>query len=352
MRVRALLLLCPLALSGCTSMHNPIVRGDLYETQARGAAALNGDVAAYKRLAVLGERWSNRAGNDWCHKAAVWDYHNQDRAAAVADGVERLLLARDAVLSQQELGTVMSSALRDLESEYDVIIETLESGDAAPADLRIAAEQKYLARRMIGSLAQMVHSDMSQAVEAADTFGRDVYRFQQLLDAALNGNDDLGVEPSEDPEVQDSLAQIEELFTGYVADSAPDVLENVVSRYDGWLALKELAALTPATSKRADRKAAKAAKAGKAADAAADAADKAAADMAGDDDGAGDVGVEDAGVDEFADDPAAEDDMPIDEPPADDEAMDDDAIDDGAVDDSVGDDMADDMADDPGADAP
>lgn len=322
MRIRALLLLCPLVLAGCTSMHNPLVRSDLYETQARAAGALNGDTEAFDRLAVLGERWTARSGAGWCYRLAFWDRANQQRAGAVAADVTRLIDARDAVLSQRDLGEVMTNALRDLESEYDAIIENLESSDAAAAEVRIAAEQKYLARRMAGSLAQMAHSDMSRAVEAADTFGRDVYRFQQLLDASLNGNDDLGVDPSENPDVQDSLTQIEELFSGYVADSAPDVLENVVSRYDAWLALGDLAALTPARSKEAGKKAAPAAKAD---------AGKAAADAAADDAALDDEPAEDEPLDAGpADEAGPADDEPLDEAQPDDDAALEDAGDDEA----------------------
>lgn len=311
--MRVCILLVPALLAGCTSTGNPLVRSDLFETQARAAAALNGDAAAFDRLAVLGERWSDRADRGFVYRLAAWDRGNRDRAAIVADEVQRMVQARDAVVSQRELADVMVNALRDLESEYDSIIETLTDSDAPLTDIQLAAGQKYLARRMVGSLVLMSHSDMSQAVEAADLFGRDVNRFQQVLEAQLNGSEELGIDPPDDPSVEDSLAQIEELFSGYVADSAGDVLENAVARYDAWLAMGDLAALTPV------------ARAASPAPAVAGPEEEAADEEALDPDAealpAGDGPEDDSGEppdDAFPDDPAAEDDMPVDEPPQDD----------------------------------
>lgn len=235
-------------LAGCTSLCNPSIRADLYETQARGAAALDGNEAAFDRLEQLQQDWASRGEQDWRYKLMPWDRANRERAAVLAAGVGRITQARDAVIAQRELVDVMSNALRDLEEEYDTILDTMMQDEAPAATLRVITDQKFLAQRMAGSLVLMSTSDMSHAVEAADLFGRDVNRFQRLLGIATGGDEELGVEPPDNPEIEDSLAQIDELFNGYVSDSAPDVLDNVVARYDAWLALGDMAALTPMKS--------------------------------------------------------------------------------------------------------
>ncbi len=236
----AVLLLVVLSLPGCTSLSNPAVRADLFETAQRGSQSLQGSDAAFDRLQVLGERWNCRGKQGLAYTLAPWDRANRDRAAQVADATNRMLAARESVLAQRDLVDVMVNALRDVESEYDTVITMLGEDGAPAADITLAAEQRYLARRMSASLEQMSREDMSASAEAADMFSRDVSRFQYLLDAAINGNEDLGVEPSGNAEVEGSLAQIEELFTGYVAESADDVLESVVARHDAWLALGEI----------------------------------------------------------------------------------------------------------------
>lgn len=243
MNYRFLALPMIVVLAGCTSFGNPSVRSDYYKTQHLGSRALLGEAEAFDGLEKAAVCWDRRAKQGGLHALAPWDKANRERAAVIADDIRRLVGSRSAVLGQKDLVEMMSNALRDLEAEFDVVIDMLAEEDAPSANLMLATEQKYLARRMQHSLALLSATDMSRAVEAADQFGRDVIRFQQLLDAAINGSSELEVMPPENPEVEESLAQIEELFTGYIADASEDVLENVVFRHDAWLALESLAAL-------------------------------------------------------------------------------------------------------------
>lgn len=244
MQTRLALVLPLLAVTvGCTSMGNPSVRADYYEVRQQGVQAMRGDAAAFDRINTLAARWDHRAGDCLVNRLAVWDRSGQREAGAVAEEVHRLLLARKPVLAQKTQVDVMVNALRDLESEFDGVIAMLADGDAPAANQMLAAEQKYMVRRMHHSLSLMSALDMGGAVEAADAFGRDVIEFQRLLDASLNGDEENGISPPDNSEVEESLSQIEELFTGYIADSADDLLENVVFRYDAWLALDRLATI-------------------------------------------------------------------------------------------------------------
>lgn len=336
--MRLILPVCLLLLAGCTSLHLPGVRSDFYETQYRGAQALDGSAVAFTRLESLQQTWASRGARGYAYTLLPWDRRNRDRAAQLAEATVRVTDAHDAILSQRELTDVMVNALKDLESEYDSISALLTDSDAPAASLNLAAEQKYLARRMANSLALMSQSDMGGAVEASDVFGRDVARFQQLLDAALNGNEEMGIDPPDNPDVEDSLSQIEDLFTGYVADSANDVLENVVSRYDAWSALRDMTALgdsvygggvIAASNASGDGSAA----AGDAAPAAGQAADDAASDAAVEAE-PGDAGgeVENGAVEGAA---PADDEMPAEDEMMDDGAMDDEPIEDEPVEEEV-----------------
>lgn len=252
MNYRFLALPMIVVLAGCTSLGNPSVRSDYHETQHMGGRALLGEATAFDRLEKLSACWDRRARQDGMHRLVPWDRANREQAARIAEDTHRLVGSRDAVLGQKDLVEMMSNALRDLEAELDVVIEMLVEDEAPTANLMMATDQKYLARRMQHSLTQLSAVDMSRAVEAADLFGRDVIRFQQLLEAAVNGSSELDVLPPENPEVEESLAQIEELFIGYIADSAESVLENVVFRHDAWLALESLAAVDGAEATAPD----------------------------------------------------------------------------------------------------
>lgn len=308
-------------LTGCTSFSNSHVRSDYFETGFRGTQALQGNVAAFDRLGELQREWAARGAHGFVYSITPWDRANRDRAAAMAADVERIVGARDAILAQRESSDVMANALKDLESEYDDMMDTLASGDTPAAEMKLAADQKYIVRRLANSLVLMAQDDMGPAVEAADTFGRDVSRFQHLLDAALNGDEELGVEPPGNPEVEESLSQIEELFSGYIAESSGDVLENVVSRYDAWNALQDIAAIgdsaLPGRKAPAKAAAAPVAQPSAAAEAGEGAAEGAADDAAPDQGGAGEGPVDD-GADDPASDEAAGDDEPgVDEEPVD-----------------------------------
>jgi len=329
--IRFALLSC-LLLAGCSS--HPL-RSDYYETQFRAQQALEGRAQAFDRLAQLQSHWRARSDAGWLCRHLPGGDKRQQRAAFIADKAERMVRSRDAVLSQRELTDVMLNAFVDLESEYDSLVDLLVANEAPVAVLSTVAEQKYLIRRMANSLVLMMQVDMANAVEAADLFGRDVARFQNLLGASINGDEELGIDPPEDSQVEDALAQIEELFTGYVADSSADMLDSVAYRHDAWLALKEMDELGDGrkVKSKAPAAAAPADTAGAAGDsaAAADAADASDADTgtasadAGEDAGAaaadeqardaGDAGDEEALNDEAG--PAG------DEPAMDEPAMDD-----------------------------
>lgn len=313
MNCRLLALSLTLFATGCASLHNPWVRSDVHETLAQGQRALEGDTRAFARLDTLGERWTCRARDTGLRSLAFWNEAGRERAALMADGVERLAAARSAVVSQRELTELMGNALRDLESEFDAVIEMQTTDGASTEVLMLSANQKYLVRRLQHSLALMAGADLAPAVEAADTFGRDVAEFQRLLDAALNGNEALGIDPPDNPEVEDSLAQIEELFAGYVADSAEDLLENVVYRYDAARSLAEMYAAVSV------------APAADAGEAPATDGDAAPDDAAAAEDEAGAYGEDDALDEEAAGDEVPADDDAVDAEPVADEVGADDA---------------------------
>jgi hypothetical protein len=223
--------------AGCTSLQHPQVRADYYETLYAGERALAGDAAAFDRLAELHERWQGRSSGFCPWQPAV----RRDARAAVAE-LDRVLAAREGIEGQRELADIMLTALVDLEAEYDALIALLQENDAAVPDFSVVATQKYLARRMTGSIQVLVEAAPQDTVEAVDTFGRDVLRFQRLLDAQVNGDEELGVEPPFGPEMEDSLAEIEDLFVSNIADSLDQVLENVVARHDAGVALDALRA--------------------------------------------------------------------------------------------------------------
>lgn len=241
MSARPLSLLAVVALlaltAGCTSLQHPQVRADYYETLYAGERALAGDAAAFDRLGELRERWQGRSSGFCPWQPAV----RRDARVAVAE-LDRVLAAREGIEGQRELADIMLTALVDLEAEYDALIALLQENDAAVPDFGVAATQKYLARRMTGSIQVLVEAAPQDTVEAVDTFGRDVLRFQRLLDAQVNGDEELGVEPPFGPEMEDSLAEIEDLFVSNIADSLDQVLENVVARHDAGVALGALRA--------------------------------------------------------------------------------------------------------------
>lgn len=336
-----------LLLAGCTSLRNPDLARDYYETRYRAAQAVDGNAAAFDRLAELQKSWAALGHQDWQYRLCVWDRANRDRAAQLAAESLRVLDAREGVLAQGELVGVMVNALKDLEAEYDEINNMLVEGDATVADVNLASEQKYLARRMAHNLALMSLANMDGAVEAADVFGRDVHRFQHLLEVEVNGDDELGIEPPATPELEDSLAQVEDLFTGYIADSAGDVLENVVARYDAWLAMADMAAHGGAAEATAVAQKPAAIPTDDDAASGEQAADDAGAEgeesVVGDDGspvGAGaDAGMEEAAGDDAPAEESSTGDMAAEEPMAD-EADDDEVIGDGTVGDEPVDDEA------------
>lgn len=225
-------------LAGCSALPVSADRADYFETQYRAAQALQGEDAAFERLGELRQRWDSRAD---CR--LPWRADSRRRAGQISVQVAQIVDAGESITAQKDVVELMINALRDIESEYDAILGILQDGDAPVADRQLAAGQRYLARRMLHSLALLSGADMASAAEASDLFGRDVALFGRQLAAAINGDEELGLEAASDPEITGSLTQVEELFEEYVQSATEDLLDQVVFRFSAWSALQALSAL-------------------------------------------------------------------------------------------------------------
>ncbi|SFM57458.1 twitching motility protein PilJ [Halopseudomonas yangmingensis] len=212
-----------------------------------------------------------------------WDYLTQGREetglppvpqqlAPQVEGVDQLwnrmrrnadaiVSSRDTVLGLHEVARTLADTVPQLQVEYEEVVEVLiESG--APVDqVAIAQRQSLLAERILGSVNRVLAGD-TDAVMAAESFGRDASLFGRVLQGMLQGNPAANIGQVTDDEALIRLQEIAELFA-FVSESVEEILLTSPELYqvrtaandiftDSQLVLDSLSALSDSLQVRAE----------------------------------------------------------------------------------------------------
>ncbi|WP_150807027.1 methyl-accepting chemotaxis protein [Pseudomonas fluorescens] len=144
---------------------------------------------------------------------------------------ERLLKNTDAILSSEQtvlslhqVAATLAETVPQLQVEYEKVVEILLQRGAPASQVAVAQRQTLLAERILGAVNTVLAGD-DNAVQAADTFGRDAARFGQVLNGMLQGNSALKISQVEDRDARSRLTEIAELFE-FVSGSVDEILET------------------------------------------------------------------------------------------------------------------------------
>jgi len=137
--------------------------------------------------------------------------------------VDTILNGQDTVLDLHEVADTLSETVPDLQAEYRGLVDFLVQNDADPRMVSLAQRQILLAERILRSVSRVLEGGEG-AVVAADAFGQDAARFGEVLNAMIEGSEEMGVQPVQDQMALDYLGEAASLYDEFVAQSVDEIL--------------------------------------------------------------------------------------------------------------------------------
>jgi len=200
------------------------------ETGSREAAAGEGE--AFESLAVARDRFEQaktvleRGSSDLPAPRdllkselnevdSVWD-RVSEAAATIITNKERIIFLHEVALTLNE-------SIPVLQQEYNNVVEILLDRRAPADQVAVAQRQSWLAERIARNVDRMLIGGQDAPI-AADQFNIDASTFGTVLRGMIEGNPAMQVSQVKDPEAQQSLQEISQLFE-FVASSVDDIFQ-------------------------------------------------------------------------------------------------------------------------------
>lgn len=137
---------------------------------------------------------------------------------------ETILAREQTVLSLHQVAETLAETVPQLQREYEEVVDILlENG--APADQVIVAQRQTLLAERILAAVNRVLAGSGDALQAADSFGRDASLFGRVLKGMREGNTAMGISRVTDSEAIARLNATAELFE-FVAGSVDEILQT------------------------------------------------------------------------------------------------------------------------------
>ncbi len=200
------------------------------ETSSREAAA--GDAEAFEALAEAHDRFEaaqtvlERGSNDLPSPRellsgelaavdSVWE--------RVSEAVQTIVTNKERIIFLHEVALTLNESIPVLQQEYNNVVEILLDRNAPADQVAVAQRQSWLAERIARNVDRMLEGGQDAPI-AADQFNIDASTFGTVLRGMIEGNPAMQVSRVRDPEAQQSLQEISQLFE-FVASSVDDIFQ-------------------------------------------------------------------------------------------------------------------------------
>ena len=200
------------------------------ETSSREAAA--GDAEAFEALAEAHSRFEaaqtvlERGSNDLPSPRellsgelaavdSVWE--------RVGEAVQTIVTNKERIIFLHEVALTLNESIPVLQQEYNNVVEILLDRNAPADQVAVAQRQSWLAERIARNVDRMLEGGQDAPI-AADQFNIDASTFGTVLRGMIEGNPAMQVSQVRDPEAQQSLQEISQLFE-FVASSVDDIFQ-------------------------------------------------------------------------------------------------------------------------------
>jgi twitching motility protein PilJ len=188
-------------------------------------SAANGDVDSFERINESRSRFDEsikKLKNLSPESMQIQVREHENLWLEMREAADTVEANKDQISQLSELISVAISKIPGLQSRLGNITRLLMSNaESESSSIGLITRQLQVLERMGRSLDNIFQGG-ARSAEAIDTFGRDTRRFQAILDAMVDGNEELGVKKIENPEAREELKT---LATSYVAFR--DIANNI-----------------------------------------------------------------------------------------------------------------------------
>ncbi|MEM9301782.1 MAG: methyl-accepting chemotaxis protein [Pseudomonadota bacterium] len=144
------------------------------------------------------------------------------------------ILARDTlVVDLAETADNFAADIPLLQARLSEVSQVLASIGARPQQIYWASSTPAVAERMLRRVNEILQGGYA-AVSAADSFGRDAVLLRDVLNGLLNGDENLGIEPLQNPEALELLGGVFEVYSDVEAN-----VEQILSASTDLLEVKD-----------------------------------------------------------------------------------------------------------------
>ena len=194
--------------------------------------AASGNQSAYKSLqdtrAAFQTDWDRvkqALADNPTEQAKLQKLWNQVRS-----NIDTIINGRKTVLSLHQVADSQNQIIPEMQSEYNLVTQTLVADNAAPQQVAFSQRQPLLAERTLSSINRVLAGG-NDAVIAADTFATNTKLFGLILKGMLNGNAKLGVTKVTDPDTRRYLEHINQMYDDYLDQPVQKVLATAPDIY-------------------------------------------------------------------------------------------------------------------------
>ncbi len=200
------------------------------ETSSREAAA--GDGEAFESLANARERFEQaltvleRGARDLPSPRELLSSELNALDSdweRVSEAAQTIITNKERIIFLHEVALTLNESIPVLQQEYNNVVEILLDRNAPADQVAVAQRQSWLAERIARNVDHMLDGGQDAPI-AADQFNIDASTFGTVLRGMIEGNPAMQVSQVKDPEAQQSLQEISQLFE-FVASSVDDIFQ-------------------------------------------------------------------------------------------------------------------------------
>jgi twitching motility protein PilJ len=130
---------------------------------------------------------------------------------ALSEAARQVVDRRQPIIDATQAAQSLQEGLPIVQSRMDEMVRALTERGSSAAQVFVASRQLLLADRMLRRVADIQNAG-SGVDAAADGVARDGAIFGQVLDALLNGNDELGIRPVDVAAARQALTEVSEVW--------------------------------------------------------------------------------------------------------------------------------------------
>lgn len=210
--------------------HAAELRAQSYQLTALSRVAVAGDQGAFVELNTvvrdMDETWEQLRSSDPRTRRELsrefTAYNNIWRQAR--ESSQTILQNREAIIFLNQVGERLNDTLPELQSLHNDIVEILLETESSSDLISQAQMQSWRAERIGRNVDKMLRGDADAHI-AADQFNLDANIYGRVLSAMQQGDVAMRIDRVTNPEAQQTLAQIADLFD-FVNSSIQEIFEG------------------------------------------------------------------------------------------------------------------------------